>query len=289
VRKRNCAFTIAELLVSIAVLVVLVLLVSRLFSSAATVTTSGNKRMDAEAQIRPLFERMAVDFSQMMRRSDLDFFGKNTAAPNSAGGSMTGNDQIAFYSSVIGYYPSSGSQSPISLIAYRVNGENKLERVAKGLLWNGVSPTSTPVVFLPSTIAGSWASATDLTAAPTPDPDTELIAPYVFRFEYYYLLKNGSLTVTPWDTSAGHSSVSGLQDVAAVSVCIAAIDPKSRVLVSDSQLTTLAGRLSDFAISMRPGDLLTQWQAALDATTDIPRPSVSAVRIYERYFYLLPK
>src|SRR6266571_4869014 len=73
VRKRNCAFTIAELLVSIAVLVVLVLLVSRLFSSAATVTTSGNKRMDAEAQIRPLFERMAVDFSQMVKRSDLDF------------------------------------------------------------------------------------------------------------------------------------------------------------------------------------------------------------------------
>ena len=50
------------LLVSVAVLVVLVLLVSRLFSSAAAVTTSGNKRMDAEAQTRPLFERVAVDF-----------------------------------------------------------------------------------------------------------------------------------------------------------------------------------------------------------------------------------
>jgi hypothetical protein len=288
-RKNSDAFTIVELLVSVAVLVVLVLLVSRLFSSAATVTTSGNKRMDAEAQTRPLFERMAVDFSQMIKRSDLDFFGKNTAAPNSVGGSMAGNDQIAFYSAVTGYYPSTGSQSPISLIAYRVNGQNKLERVAKGLLWNGVSASSTPVVFLPSTIAGSWASATDLTAAPTPDPDTDLIAPYVFRFEYYYLLKNGNLTTTPWDTSAGHSSVSGLQDVAAISAVIAAIDPKSRLLISDSQLTTLVGRLPDFAPSMAPGDLLSQWQTALDGTTDMPRPAVSAVRIYERYFYLLPK
>jgi len=83
--------------------------------------------------------------------------------------------------------------------------------------------------------------------------------------------------------------LNGMQDVAAISVCIAAIDPKSRVLISDSQLTTLVGRLPDFATSMRPGDLMSQWQAALDATTDIPRPSVSAVRIYERYFYLLPK
>jgi hypothetical protein len=288
-RKRNYAFTIVELLVSVAVLLVLVLLVSRLFSSAVAVTTSGNKRMDAEAQTRPLFERVAVDFSQMVKRSDLDFFGKNTAPPNSIGGSMAGNDQIAFYSSVAGYYPSSGSQSPVSLIAYRVNAQNKLERVAKGLLWNGVSATSTPVVFFPSTIAGSWASATNLTAAPTPEPDADLIGPYVFRFEYYYLLKNGNLSDTPWDTSAGHSSVSGMQDVAAISVCIATIDPKSRVLISDSQLATLAGRLPDFSTSMRPGDLLSQWQAALDATTDIPRPSVSALRIYERYFYLLPK
>ena len=52
-RKRNCAFTIAELLVSIAVLVVLVLLVSRLFSSAATVTISGNQGRDAlDYQVR---------------------------------------------------------------------------------------------------------------------------------------------------------------------------------------------------------------------------------------------
>ena len=288
-RKLNRAFTIVELLVSVAVLVVLVLLVSRLFSSAAAVTTSGNKRMDAEAQTRPLFERVAVDFSQMVKRSDLDFFGKNTASPNSIGGSMTGNDQIAFYSTVAGYYPSSGSQSPISLIAYRINAQNKLERVAKGLLWNGVSASSTPVVFFPSTIAGNWASVTNLTGSPTPEPDADLIGPYVFRFEYYYLLKNGNLSDTPWDTSIGHSNVSGLQDVAAISVCIATIDPKSRVLISDSQLATLAGRLPDFSTSMRPGDLLSQWQAALDATTDIPRPSVSALRIYERYFYLLPK
>jgi len=288
-RKSDDGFTLVELLVSVAILVGLVLLVGRLFSSAALVTTFGNKRMDAEAQARPFFERIAVDLSQMVKRPDLDFLAKNTASPNSAGGSMAGNDSIAFYSTVTGYYPSTGSQSPISLIAYRVNAQNKLERVANGLLWNGVSPTSTPVVFMPGTIAASWPSAIDLTAAPTPDPDTDSIAPYILRFEYYYLLKNGNVGATPWDTSAGHTSVSGLQDVAAISVAIAVIDPKSRLLISDSQLTTIVGQLPDFATSMKPGDLLHQWQTSLDGITGIPRPGLEGIRIYERYFYLMPK
>jgi hypothetical protein len=279
VRKFNQAFTLTELLVSIAILIGLVLLVARLFSSASTITTSGNKRMDADAQARPLFERIAVDFAQMVKRSDVDYYLKSPA------NSQAGNDQIAFYSTVPGYYPSSGSQSPISVVAYRINAQSKLERMAKGLVWNGVSPSSTPVVFLPSTISGSWPAVTNL----SPDSDYELIGPYVFRFEYSYLLKNGSFSETPWDTSAGNTAVNGMQDVAAICVSIATLDPKSRVLLSDAQLTTLAGRLNDFAMAMNPGDLLTQWQTALDATTDMPRPAMSAVRIYERYFYLLPK
>src|SRR4030095_10328993 len=284
-RKSNDAFTIVELLVSIAVLVVLVLLVSQLFSYAASITTSGNKRMTAEAQLRPLFDRMAVDFSQMIKRPDIDYYLKSPSSVQS------GNDQLAFYSTVSGYYPASGSQSPISLVAYRINSTssstsfNKLERMSKGLVWNGVSTTDTPVVFLPFTIATTWPAATNGNV----DSDYEMVAPYVFRFEYYYLLKNGSFSVTPWDTSSGHTTVSGMQDVAAISVAIAAIDHKSRVLISDSQLTTLATRLSDFSASMTQGDLLTQWQTALDGTTDMSRPSIQSVRIYERSFYLLPK
>ena len=283
--RRSNGFTIVELLVSVAVLVVLVLLVSRLFSSAATVTTSGNKRMNADAQLRPLFDRMAVDFSQMIKRSDVDYYLKSSA------NAQAGNDQMAFYSAVAGYYPSSGSQSPISVVGYRINSIsgstnfNKLERMSKGLVRNGVSVTDTPVVFLPLTMSATWLAATNAST----DPDYELIGPYAFRFEYYYLLKNGNLSDTPWNASAGHTSVTGMQDVAAVSVAIAAIDPKSRVLISDSQLTALASRLTDFTTSMTPGVLLNQWQVALDGTSDMPRPAIQGVRIYERYFYLLPK
>ena len=80
---------------------------------------------------------------------------------------MAGNDQIAFYSAVPGYYPSTGSQSPVSLVAYRVNALNQLEQMGVGLVWNGVSATDIPVVFLPLTISGTWPSATNLAASPS--------------------------------------------------------------------------------------------------------------------------
>ena len=102
----------------------LVLAFTQLLNSAANVTTLGHKQMDADSQARQLLDRMAIDFAQLVKRSDVDFFGKGTTAPNSVGGAMTGNDQIAFYSAVPGYYPTTGSQSPVSLVAYRVNSNS---------------------------------------------------------------------------------------------------------------------------------------------------------------------
>jgi hypothetical protein len=80
-----------------------------------------------------------------------------------------------------------------------------------------------------------------------------------------------------------------MQDVAAICVAMATIDPKSRLLISDSQLTALITQLQDFSTGMKPGDLLSQWQTTLDGITNVPRPAIQGVRIYERYFYLLPK
>src|SRR5438270_2120330 len=163
-RRVNHGFTLVELMVTMAILALLVLFVTSIVNSAATITTLGNKRMDADTQARQLLDRMAIDFAQMVKRDDVDFFAKGTVAPKSVGGAMAGNDQIAFYSAVPGYYPSAGSQSPVSLVAYRVNSNstsssyNKMERMGKGLVWNGVSTIDTPVVFMPLTIGISAGS-----------------------------------------------------------------------------------------------------------------------------------
>jgi len=277
VRHPEAAFTLAELLVSVGVLVLLVLLATQLLNSAATIATLGHKQMDTDSQARQLLDRMAVDFAQLVKRSDVDLFAKGTVL----GGAMVGNDRIAFYSAVPGYYPSIGSQSPLSLVAYRVNSDstsssyNMMERMGKGLVWNGVSQTDTPVVFMPLTISATWPAATSSLAS---DAAYEVIGPQVFRFEYCYLRTDGTLSITSPDISG----------IAAIIADIAVIDSKSKVLLTNAQITSLAAQLVDYAAGMTPPQLRTQWQNTLNTNTTLPRPAVSGIRLYERFFYLSP-
>src|SRR6266403_726472 len=78
-RRRANAFTLAELLVTVGVLVLLVFFASQLLKSAATVTTLGHKQMDADSQSRQLLDRMALDFAQMVKRSDVDYYLKSSS------------------------------------------------------------------------------------------------------------------------------------------------------------------------------------------------------------------
>jgi hypothetical protein len=302
--RRITGFTLAELLVTVGVLALLVLLFTQLINSTASITALGHKQIDADSQARQLLDRMNIDFAQLVKRSDVDYYVKSSATAPLRRAPQLGNDQVAFYSSVPGYYPPSGSQSPVSLVAYRVNAQNKLERMGKGLVWNAVSTTDTPVVFIPVPVASplpsplpspmpnpsptpAWPQAGNMTA----DSDYELIGPQVFRFEYYYLLKNGASSDIPWDTGAGNNAVNGMQDIAAIIVDIAVIDPKSKVLLTDAQLATLttpgnANFLADYSSGMTPGQLRSQWQNKVNGITTLPRPALSGIRFYERYFYL---
>jgi hypothetical protein len=275
------------MLVAISVLALLVLLISQLLNNAVALTAVGDKRMDADSQARPLFERMALDFAQGIKRSDVSYYVKTAATP------MTGNDLMGFYSAVPGYYPT--TPSPISVVAYRVNSDssnlaayNCLERMGKGLDWNGASATNIPVVFLPFTLHVTWPSVASSSAYDETDPAKrtyEIIGPQVFRFEYYYLEKaTGNLVANP----AAWTSLSevAIKDAAAIVVAIAVIDPKSRILLSNAQVAILADSLPDYASGMRRGELLAQWQSVLDSLTNMPRPAVSSIRLYERCFYI---
>jgi len=294
--QRSCihGFSLVELLVSISVLVLLVVLATQLLNSAATIATLGHKKMDTDSQARELLDRMAIDVMQMVKRSDVYYHLKaSTSAtdcpsiePNGSPGCGTqfGNDELAFYSNVPGYYPSTSTgsqQGSVSIVGYRINASattlaNRMERLGTGLVWNGAT-SDTPVVFWAA--LNPWASTVATTST------LDIVGPQVFRFEYYYLLKNGNVSATPWYTT---STVSGMQDVAAIVADIAVVDPKSRVLFTNAQITTIAGGLSDFASGMIPGQLRANWQTYLDGNTSLPRAAISAVRLYERYLYLSP-
>lgn len=290
--KRSAeGFTLAEMLVAIAVLVLLVLLFTRLMNSATAVTSLANSHMDADSTARPILDRMASDFAGLVRRGDVSYYLKTAAT------TMAGNDLIGFYSAVPGYFPS--TPSPVALIAYRVNSDSsnsvaytRLERMGKGLDWNGASVINLPVVFLPRTIydSSAWPSIATSTDYDSADPSSvtyEIIGPQVFRFEYYYIQKaTGALVPYPGTWSS--LSAVAINDISAVVVAIAVVDTKGRVLLSNAQIAMLAGRLPDYDASMGPGGLLAQWQSILDNTADMPRPAISSIRLYERYFFLSP-
>ena len=343
VRRSSGAFTLVELLISFGVLALLILLVSQLMNSATAVTRTGSKHIDTDTQARVILDRMALDFAKMLKRTDIDYYVKAPVGyknPNAHGNGLKlktgqqGNDQIAFFSQVPGYYPS-GAQSPVSLVAYRVNSAQttspnylKLERMGKGLLWNGVDNGTSanspyPIVFLPGQIAagtgpwsGPWSAAINNdNSGKSVDSDYETIGAQVFRFEYYYLLKDGSITdipkipTTSWDFSQTVSAnLNGFSDVEAIAVVIAVIDPASRSLLYDpgtpsdpyNRLFNLLSDMADFKNAngkgvgaQKIGDVENNWNLAVQSaastgkTSDgsaFPPAAASGIRIYNRYF-----
>ena len=341
-RGRSRGFTLAELLVSVFVVTIIILMVTQLMTSATAITRTGNKHVDTDTQARVVFDRMALDFAQMLKRTDVDYYVKQRTGYNGHGNGHgwgrghngdLGSDQMAFFTQVPGYYPDgyvSGQQSPISLVAYRVNESSssnpayvKLERMAKGLVWNAVDTNTNqntakyPIVFLPQTMAligRPWAPAinNDNNANNSIDADYEIIGPGVFRFEYYYLLKNGRVTDWPWDRSDFPDQLTinspqnlGLSQVEAIAVSIAVIDPAARALVnavSPDRLLDIAADMADFKNAngrgngaQKIGDLEYQWKTVVESIAStgqtpsglpVPQEAAKSIRIYNRYFDL---
>src|SRR6266496_2193954 len=108
--KNDCrGFTLVEMLVSTGVLVLLVLLVTQVINTTATTVRPANKHIDTDTEARTVFDRMAVDFAQMFKRTDVDYFLKanDRKYPGHSGGHSRGggggghtdlSDYMSFYS-----------------------------------------------------------------------------------------------------------------------------------------------------------------------------------------------
>src|SRR5438045_9761992 len=120
-RQTRGGFTIVELLVSVVVLVIIIFMVSQLMSSTAAVMRTGNKHIDTDTQARVVFDRMALDFAQMLKRTDIDYYVKQRSGYNGHGNGHVwgqgkngdkGRDQMAFFSALPVYYRSSPAVEP---------------------------------------------------------------------------------------------------------------------------------------------------------------------------------
>ena len=348
-RRAREGFTLAELLVSVFVLLLLILMFTQLMTSATAITRSDHKHIDTDTQAREVLDRMAVDFAQMLKRTDVDYYVKQRSGYKGHGNGHgwgqghngdKGSDQIAFFSHIPGYYPASYGSS-LALVAYRVNESTstnaaygRLERLAKGLLWNGVDNgtgqnANYPIVFTPGQLtacnngpcdpwASAWSAAinNDNNNASS-DDNYEVIGPGVFRFEYYYILKNGRVTDWPWDRSDMPDQITitnptniGVSQVESIAVAIAVINREGRVLIDTTHsanaaygdILDVAADLADFKNAngngvggQKIGDLEGRWNTVVQSIAQtgqtpsgklIPREAAKGIRIYNRYFDL---
>src|SRR5213080_5489808 len=84
-RHGHGAFTLAELLVSVAVLTLLVLMLTQLINNAAPIARTASKHIDTDTQARVVLDRMAVDFAKMLKRADVDYYVKGPTNYNGHG------------------------------------------------------------------------------------------------------------------------------------------------------------------------------------------------------------
>jgi len=329
VRERSAnGFTLIELLVAIAVLAIMMLAITQVMNSAATITLGGFRHMNADSQARLALDRISIDVANMVKRTDVDFYFPDIAATGS------NDDQMFFFSESSGYYPPSATSTSItgtgvgsqgsnaSLIGYRIcptidssgtTGSPQLQRLCKGLVWNGVNSNSNPalaagyypLLFLPQTIYNTWgpnngAAAADITETNTTagryDKDYEVIADQVFRLQISYLMQktysytNGSSSGTT--TVAGFSTVPNLEgitytkggnnvgyfnskQVVAIIVSIAVLDAKSQKALPTSGLAQFAGQLPSVTIKPVSATLTD----ANNSSATMPSPSADSTNL----------
>ena len=228
-RRAPAAFTLVELLVSMVVLILLVLLVAQLVGGASMTTNLQRQQLDADRQARLVFDRMAADFTGMVRRADVDCSAyqypnyrnpANTGTPPQF--KRAGNDSILFFAQADSQSTSTvSSQDGISLVGYRVldsptsgtttgagqgkAASYKLERLGQGFSWSDPGSGSTAAGFgLPfltfsgnnvvtnSTITTYWPDLANYNTAAqnSPEVQSHVLGEDVYRLEFALLMKD---------------------------------------------------------------------------------------------------
>lgn len=307
-RLSSQGFTLIEMLTASAVLIIMIALLVPMFSSLTSSTSKSNEKLAVDLIARQALDRMGRDLAGMPLREDLDYFLDKRA----------GNDQLTIFTRVPGVLPAGAGTDPASgltLVGYRVI-EGKLERIALAQPFNSLT-------FLTYDTNGNLLPNTGLTRAMSAASDVNyhILCNGVFRFELGFLLKDGTYNPLPmdetrnppsptqpgfrrWTTSSAHgfaevtvpagpSSVGwrplGWQDVAAIVVTLAVIDPAVVGRISPAELEAAAARLVDAAPSSGTNVELagTSWRTEIESSgLGLPENMRNSVRIYQRAFYL---
>lgn len=239
------AFTIIELLVAMTILALLTVLIVNIVGMVTNTISSSSQKRDALSQARFCLDRLGVDFDNQLLRADLDHGISKKA----------GSDVLNFYSQVDGF---SGARQ-VAALSYRVKDDPlsglQLERGVQGAEWSG----NTQPGFLPAAFPA------------VAESDFEVLSDSVFRLEFTYLKKDGTLS---------SQVLPDLSDVKSIVVAIAVLDAKTRKILTKEQVRLLSSTLADVQDGETP--IVSWFQASFPS--DIPLKATQGIRYYQRYY-----
>src|SRR5437868_35545 len=119
--RRTFAFSLIEVMLAVAVVTMMLLVLTQVMRSGTTIASAGNKHIDTDTEARAVLDRMAVDVAKMLKRTDVDYYVKGSGGYTGHGNGhgkgkkvssgQQGSDQYAFFSQVMGYYPTSAGSA----------------------------------------------------------------------------------------------------------------------------------------------------------------------------------
>lgn len=304
-------FTLIEMMASTAILAIMVALMTPVFDTAVRSITNSEEQLDIDVMARQAMDRIGRDLAQLSMQENLDYFLNK----------QPGNDEFDFFSYVPGTLNSSAtgtSPSGITLVSYRVNAGN-LERLA-------VAQSFDDLTFLAYDNSNNIIDDTGIARARanTTIDDYQILCEGVFRFELGFLLKDGTYDELPmfqnivtssepgwreWNNDTTPSprnfaeiqysdatgSLSfqplGWQDVSAIVISLAVIDPVSARRISASGINTAISNLPDAATDDTLPELdlpAKTWQNILDTagSLGITQSAQNSIRVYQRAYYI---
>ncbi|HEY8967289.1 MAG TPA: prepilin-type N-terminal cleavage/methylation domain-containing protein [Candidatus Methylacidiphilales bacterium] len=256
---RRDGFSLAEILVAVAILSIVILVVAQIVGATARVIDYSVRNMDAATQANQALDRIGSDLRRLVRRTDL--------APSVT--LRQGNDALQFYAAVPAYEGTRG----VSLVSYRIaasgdDGSPVLQRGAYGSGWSAGSPPQ--VAF----------SGPGAVSATVPEANFQTLAPAVFRMELAFVSRSsGAFMKSP--------ATADWSDAAGVWVTLAALDAKSRQALGTRQGAVIGAFGTALADFDGAAGVAGQWeQAARNPGADAALPAAmrGRLRIVQRFY-----
>jgi prepilin-type N-terminal cleavage/methylation domain-containing protein len=317
------AFTLLEMIVAMAVLVIAMVLVTQITSSTVNTAQQSHRVMDVSIQARNVLDRLSAHLNSAATTGGMTVAVVKDIQGAGTGSSPKYNDGIAFIANARANSATVGNSPPgllrSTVVGYRVEtdtdpglGVGGAGIAAPMLKWG-----SLPLAFPGGTSGAATDMLQTLTTAVSAVQASgnaktfpfETLAPNIFRFEVSLLLSDGTIVGTPqnipYDKDLQSKAASGTSAVCylalskessiipsatapsfvrALIVGIAGLSGDVRQLVGSSKLTSLADGL------LNPSDGATPIQTwsvtGLSPSFPARAQVVSNVRFYQRYYYL---